>query len=189
VGNIIDMASFEHLSRTNADDSYTCPKTKVTFTHIFKVLVPDGNLVDDVPVFIGTYSTEYRLKEPSSLEQLPGFPPLAATKISTLDAADEIYLDVIHFTNKDKALGFRQACGHLGIEPEHVRSFKDQQGVFLLLRRVDAPKKARHIIYRSADVQYIQSLGCEMECEYVAAFNELGQIIPCGILDDSLCEE
>lgn len=92
--------------------------------------MPDGDLVDDVPVFIGTYSTEYRLKEPSSLEQLPGFPPLTATKISTLDAADEIYLDVIHFANKDKALGFRQACAHLGINPELVKGFKDDQGVF-----------------------------------------------------------
>ncbi|MDH1866184.1 hypothetical protein N5D83_05030 [Pseudomonas chengduensis] len=178
MGNIIDMASFEHLRRTNADDRYTCPKTKVTFPHIFKVLVPDGNLVDDVPVFIGTYSTEYRLKEPSSLEQLPGFPPLAATKISTLDAADEIYLDVIHFTNKDRALGFRQACGHLGLEPEHVRSFKDEQGVFLLLRRDDAPRKVGHIIFRSSDVQFIHGLGVEMDCEYVAAFNVLGDLTP-----------
>jgi len=184
VGRIIDMASFEHLRRTNADDRYTCPKTKVTFPHIFKVLVPDGDLVDDVPVFIGTYSTEYRLKEPSSLEQLPGFPPLTATKISTLDAVDEIYLDVIHFTNKDRALGFRQACGHLGIEPEHVRSFKDDQGVFLLLRREDVPKKNRHIIYRSSNKQYFEALGCEMECEYVAAFNHIGDVVPMDSIED-----
>ena len=152
MGNIIDMASFEHLRRSNTDDRYTCPKTNVTFPHIYKVLVPDGELVDDVPVFIGTYSTEYRLKEPSSLEQLPGFPPLTATKISTLDAADEIYLDVIHFASKERALGFRQACGYLGIEPESVRSFKDEQGVFLLLCRWVKSKKVGHIIYHSSDV-------------------------------------
>lgn len=184
MGNIIDMASFEHLRRSNSDDRYTCPKTNITFPHIYKVLVPDGELVDDVPVFIGTYSTEYRLKEPSSLEQLPGFPPLTATKISTLDAADEIYLDVIHFANKERALGFRQACGHLGLEPEYVRSFKDEQGVFLLLRRDDAPRKAGHIIYRSSGFQYFDALGAQMECEYVAAFNELGDLVLLQSIED-----
>lgn len=83
MGNIIDMASFEHLRRSNTDDRYTCPKTNVTFPYIYKVQVPEGELVDEVPVFIGTYSTEYRLKEPSNLEQLPGFPSLIVTKIST----------------------------------------------------------------------------------------------------------
>ncbi|HEY1027842.1 MAG TPA: hypothetical protein VGE28_09470 [Pseudomonas sp.] len=183
MGNIIDMASFEHLRRSNSGDRYTCPKTNVTFPHIYKVLVPEADLVDDVPVFIGTYSTEYRLKEPSSLEILPGFPPLIITKISTLDAADEIYLDVIHFTNKDRALGFRQACGHLGLEPEHVRSFKDEQGVFLLLRRDDVPTKVGHIIYRSSDVQFIHRLGAEVECEYVAAFNISGEVVPLQNVD------
>ncbi|MDU9406611.1 hypothetical protein RTH74_03300 [Pseudomonas sp. zfem001] len=147
----------------------------------------DSGINKSVPfssVFIGTYSTEYRLKEPSSLEQLPGFPTLTATKISTLDAADEIYLDVIHFTNKDRALGFRQACGHLGLEPEHVCSFKDEQGVFLLLRRDDAPKKLGHIIYRSSDVQYIHGLGARMECEYVAAFSVEGNIVPMNCIEE-----
>lgn len=184
MGNIIDMASFEHLRRSSTDDRYTCPKTNVTFPHIYKVLVPDGDLVDDVPVFIGTYSTEYRFKEPSSLEQLPGFPPLTATKISTLDAADEIYLDVIHFTQKDRALGFKQACEHLGIEPEHVRSFKDEQGIFLLLCRFDTPKKVGHIIYRSSGFQYFDALGAQMECEYVAAFNESGSVVSLADIED-----
>nr|WP_059390568.1 hypothetical protein [Pseudomonas toyotomiensis] len=184
MGNIIDMASFEHLRRSNTDDRYTCPKTNITFPHIYKVLVPDGDLVDDVPVFIGTYSTEYRLKEPSSLEQLPGFPPLTATKISTLDAADEIYIDVIHFNNKDRALGFRQACGHLGIEPQYVRSFKDEQGVFLLLCRDDVPKKIGHIIYRNSGLQYFDALGAQMECEYVAVFDSLGHAVPLIDIED-----
>ena len=177
MGNIIDMASFEHLRRSNTDDRYTCPKTNVTFPHIYKVLVPEGDLVDEVPVFIGTFSTVYRLKEPSSLEQIPGFPPVAATKISTLDAEDEIYLDVIHFSNKDKAQGFRHACGHLGIEPEHVAGFKDDQGVFILLRREGAQKKQGHIIYRSSKNQYFETLMAEIECEYVAALNSAGEIV------------
>jgi len=176
VGNIIDMASFEHLRRSNTDGRYTCPKTNVTFPHIYKVQVPDGDMVDDVPVFIGTYSTEYRLKEPSSLEQLPGFPPLTAKKISTLDDSDDIYLDIIHFSNKDRALGFRHACGHLGIEPEHISTIKDKQGVFILLRRSDAPRKTRHIIYRCSSFEYFDALGAHMECEYVAAFDKLGNI-------------
>lgn len=87
-------------------------------------------------------------------------------------------IDVIHFTNNDRALGFRQACGHLGLEPEHVRSFKDEQGVFLLLRRNDASKKVGHLIYRSSVVKFIHGLGTEMECEYVAAFNAMGDLIP-----------
>jgi len=178
VGNIIDMASFEHLRRSNTDDRYTCPKTNATFPHIYKVLVPECDLVNEALVFLGTYSTEYRLKEPSSLEQLPGLPPLTATKISTLDAEDEIYLDVIHFANKDKAKGFRDACGHLGIEPEHVAGFKDEQGVFILLRREGAPKKNGHIIYRSSKHQYFEAMKAEMECEYVAAFNSAGVLVP-----------
>jgi hypothetical protein len=184
VGNIIDMASFEHLRRSNADDRYTCPKTNITFPHIYKVLVPECDLVDEVLVFLGTYSTEYRLKEPSSLEQLPGLPPLIATKISTLDAEDEIYLDVIHFANKDKAQGFRHACGHLGIEPERVAGFKDDQGVFILLRREGVPKKQGHIIYRSSKTQYFEALMAEVECEYVAAFNCFGCIIEYKVIDD-----
>ncbi len=48
MGDIIDMASFEHLRRSNSDDRYTCPKTNVTFPHIYKVMVPDGDLVNDV---------------------------------------------------------------------------------------------------------------------------------------------
>lgn len=188
MGNIIDMASFEHLRRSSTDDRYTCPKTNITFPHIYKVLVPDGDLVDDVPVFIGTYSIEYRLKEPSSLEPLPGFPPLTATKITTLDAADEIYLDVIHFTNKDKALGFRNACAHLGMEPECVHRLKDEQGIFLLLRRDDAPKKVGHIIYRSSDVQYVHGLGAEMECEYVAAFNSNGMAVSLQCIEEDYLE-
>jgi hypothetical protein len=186
VGNIIDMASFEHLRRSNTDDRYTCPKTNITFPHIYKVLVPECDLVDEVLVFLGTYSTEYRLKEPSSLEQLPGLPPLTATKISTLDAEDEIYLDVIHFANKDKAQGFRDACGHLGIEPEHVAGFKDDQGVFILLRREGAPKKKGHIIYRSSKNQYFEAVRAEMECEYVAAFNSTGEIVPLKDIEDDL---
>lgn len=183
MGNIIDMASFEHLRRSNTDDRYTCPKTNVTFPYIYKVLVPDGDLVDDVPVFIGTYSTEYRLKEPSSLEQLPGFPPLTATKISTLDATDKMYLDVIHFANKDKALGFRQACAHLGINPERVRGFKDDQGVFLLLYRNDALKKNGHIIYRSSRLESLEVFGAQIECEYIAAFSSSGEISPLSYIE------
>lgn len=184
MGNIIDMASFEHLRRSNADDRYTCPKTNVTFPYIYKVLVPEGELVDEVPVFIGTYSTEYRLKEPSNLEHIPGFPPLTATKISTLHADDEIYLDVIHFTNQDRALGFRQACAHLGIEPESVRGFEDDQGVFLLLRRGNPSKKQGHIIYRSSNFQYVDFMGCEMECECVAVFNSSGNVVPLASIED-----
>ncbi len=183
MGNIIDMASFEHLRRSNTDDRYTCPKTNVTFPNIYKVLVPEGELVDEVPVFIGTYSTEYRLKEPSNLEQLPGFPPLIVTKISTLDADAEIYLDVIHFTNKERAIGFRQACAHLGLDPESVRGFEGDQGVFILLRRDDAPEKCGHIIYRASSFQYINPMGCDMECEYVAVFNWMGEIVPLREVD------
>lgn len=178
------MASFEHLRRSNTDDRYTCTKTNVTFPYIYKVLVPEGDLVDEVPVFIGTFSTTYRLKEPSSLEQIPGFPPLTATKISTLDAEDEIYLEVIHFANKDKAVGFRHACTHLGIEAEHIGGFKDDQGVFILLHREGAPKKKGHIIYRSSKHQYFEQLKCEIECEYVAAFNSAGKIIPLEAIED-----
>lgn len=185
MGNIIDMASFEHLRRSNTNDRYTCPKTSITFPHIYKVLVPDGDLVDGLPVFLGTYSTEYRLKEPSNLEQISGFPPLIAEKISTLAATDEIYLDVIHFTNKERALGFRQACGYLGIEPEHAHSFKDEQGVFLLLQRDNAPKKLGHIIYRSSSTQYIHGIGAKMECEYVAAFGVDGEIVKIKDIDNS----
>ena len=184
MGNIIDMASFEHLRRSNTDDRYTCPKTNITFPDIYKVLVPEGDLVDGVPVFIGTFSTEYRLKEPSSLEQIPGLPPLTATKISTLDAEDEIYLDVIHFANKDKALGFRQACKHLGIEPEHVAGFKDEQGIFILLRREGAPKKNGHIIYRSSKNEYFEPMRAEMEFEYVAAFKSSGDISSLNEIDN-----
>ncbi|QCT96197.1 hypothetical protein FEV13_04415 [Stutzerimonas degradans] len=184
MGNIIDMASFEHLRRSNTDDRYTCPKTNVTFPYIYKVQVPEGELVDEVPVFIGTYSTEYRLKEPSNLEQLPGFPSLIVTKISTLDADAEIYLDVIHFANKERAIGFRQACAHLGIEPESVRGFEDAQGVFLLLRRDNPTKKQGHIIYRSSKLQYFDQLGAEIECDYVAAFNDRGVIVPLADIED-----
>lgn len=185
MGNIIDMASFEHLRRSNTDDRYTCPKTNVTFPYIYKVLVPEGELVDEVPVFIGTYSTEYRLKEPSNLEQLPGFPPLIVTKISTLDADAEIYLDVIHFTNKERAVGFRQACAHLGIETERVHTLKDEQGIFLLLCRNDAQKKAGHVIFRSGGFQYFDALRCSMECEYVAVFNSLGDVVPMDSIEDT----
>lgn len=184
MGNIIDMSRFEHLRRSNTDDRYTCPKTNITFPYIYKVLVPEGDLVDGVPVFIGTFSTEYRLKEPSSLEQFPGLPPLTATKISTLDAEDEIYLDVIHFTNKDRALGFKQACGYLGIEPEHICSLKDEQGIFLLLGRFDTPKKMGHIIYRSSGFQYFDALRAQIECEYVAAFNESGSVVSLADIED-----
>ncbi|WP_394238127.1 hypothetical protein [Pseudomonas anguilliseptica] len=184
MGNIIDMASFEHLRRSNTDDRYTCPKTNVTFPHIYKVLMPEGDLVDGVPVFIGTFSTEYRLKEPSGLEQIPGFPPPTATKINTLDVEDEIYLDVIHFANKDKALGFRQACTHLGIEPEHIGRFKDDQGIFILLLREGAPKKKGHIIYHSSRYQYVETLRIEIESEYIAAFNTAGEIVPLIELQD-----
>lgn len=148
------------------------------------MLVPEGDLVNEVPVFIGTFSTEYRLKEPSSLEQLPGFPPLTATKISTLDAEDEIYLDVIHFANKDKAAGFRHACTHLGLESEHVRGFKDNQGVFLILRIEGTPKKKGHIIYHSNKFQYLEALGCEVESECVAAFNSAGEIVSLKEIED-----
>lgn len=47
------MVSFEHLRRSKTDDRYTCPKTNVTFPHIYKVQVPDGVLVNNVPVFVG----------------------------------------------------------------------------------------------------------------------------------------
>lgn len=184
MGNIIDMASFEHLRRSNTDDRYTCAKTNVTFPYIYKVLVPDGELVDEVPVFIGTYSTEYRLKEPSSLEQILGFPPLTATKISTLDADDEIYLDLIHFTNKERAIGFRQACVHLGIEPESIRGFEDDQGAFVLLRRDSPSKKHGHIIYRSSKLQYFDRLGAAIECDYVAALNYRGVVAPLASIEE-----
>ncbi|MFQ7901502.1 hypothetical protein [Pseudomonas phenolilytica] len=184
MGNIIDMASFEHLRRSNTDDRYTCPKTNVTFPYIYKVLVPEGELVDEVPVFVGTYSTEYRLKEPSNLEQLPDFPPLIVTKISTLDADAEIYLDVIHFTNKERAIGFRQACAHLGIEPESVRGCENDQGVFILLRRDKPSRKQGHIIYRSSKLQHFDQLGAEIECDYVAAFNDRGVIVPLADIED-----
>ena len=189
MGNIIDMASFEHLRRSNTSDRYTCPITNITFPAIYKILVPDGEIVDDTPIFTGKFRTEYKLKESvdSGASILPGFPPSVATKISTLNSDDAIYLDVIHFTNKDQALGFRNACAHLGIEPEHVSRFKDNQGVFILLRREGEPKKKSHIIYRSSKSSFIEALRCEMECEYVAAFNHVGEIVRLEDIED--CDE
>ena len=186
MGQIIDMADFEHLRRPNTDGRYTCPKTDITFPQIYKVVTPDGELEDDVPVFNGEYSVEYRLKEPSSLEQIPGFPPLTATKISTLDADDDFYLDVIHFRSKEKAMGFREACGYLGMEPEDARLLKVDQGAFVLLRRNDAPKKNGHIIYHSTALQYFEAIRSEMECEYVAAFDASGRMVPLINIEDYL---
>lgn len=177
MSNIIDMASFEHLRRSTSSERYRCPKTNILFPSIYKVLIPDCELVEDQPVFISTFSTEYRLKEPTDTFLLPDFPPLTSTRVITLSTEDDIYLDVIHFTNRDKALGFRQACLHLGLDPEYVRSTQDKQGTFILLARNDCPKKSGHIIYRCNGFQYIEGLGAEMECEYVAAFDSSGNIV------------
>lgn len=44
----------------------------------------------------------------------------------------------------------------------------------------NALKKNGHVIYRSSNFQYINELRCSMECEYVAAFDSLGNIRPLG---------
>ncbi|ARU87465.1 hypothetical protein [Pseudomonas sp. M30-35] len=133
LGNVIDMASFEHLRRSNASERYTCPKTEVTLPIIYKVVTPEAGFVDEVVTFTGAFTTSHKLKAPSDDGEpiFPGFPPTTATQISTLESTDEVFLDVIHFENKERAKGFRDACAHLGIEPEHVSSFKDSQGFSL----------------------------------------------------------
>ena len=110
-----------------------------------------------------------------------------STKLGAIHSADDnIYIDVIHFTNKDKAKGFRHACGHLGIEPEKIRSFKDEQGVFILLTRDDNKNKKGHIIYRSSKRQQIENLQAEIECEYIAAFDSSGETAPIKEIDENL---
>lgn len=121
------MASFEHLRRTNANERYTCPKTEITFPIIYQVVTPNADFVDDEVTFTRTFTTSYKLKAPSDQEQpiFPGLPLATATQSSTLEREDEIFLDVIHFENKERAKGFRDACAHLGIEPENLSGFKD----------------------------------------------------------------
>ncbi|WP_312290127.1 hypothetical protein [Stutzerimonas nitrititolerans] len=180
MGNIIDMASFEHLRRSNTDDRYTCPKTNVTFPHIYKVMIPDGELINDQATFWGTFSAYYQLKEEPrhGNSTLPGFPPSTATEIATLQAEDGFYLDIIHFSRKERWEGFRDACFHLGMDMEAVSWTANEHGFFILLVKEDDAKKSSHVIYHSSGVEYVNELGQMLECRCVAAFNSFGVIVP-----------
>lgn len=61
MSNIIDMASFEHLRRSTSSERYRCPKTHILLPSIYKVLIPDCELVEDQPALINNLSIEYRL--------------------------------------------------------------------------------------------------------------------------------
>jgi len=180
MGNIIDMASFEHLRGQQKPLRYTCAKTGITFPIIYKVLIPDAEMESEQPVFTGEYMEYYQLKEQPrhGNSDLPGFPPSPASKISTLQAADDFYLDLVHFSNKDEAEGFKRACFYLGMEMEHISWIESEQGAFVLLTRKDNEKKNGHIIYRSRKNEYVDMLGMLLPCEYAAAFNSTGEIVP-----------
>ncbi len=180
MGNIIDMASFEHLRRSDTDDRYTCPKTNITFPHIYKVMIPDGELIDGQAIFSGTFTPYYQLKrEPRhGNSDLPGFPPATATAIKTLQAEDGFYLDIIHFSKKERWEGFRDGCFHMGMDIEAVSWVANGCGMFILLTRESSAKKNGHVIYHSSKVEYVSALGQEMECRCVAAFNSSGAIVP-----------
>lgn len=183
------MASFEHLrgaQKPNTDEGYTCPSSNVKFPNIYKVMIPDGDLVEDQIIFAGSFTANYQLTETpnSGISDFPGFPPSPATKIRTLQADDAFYLDVVHFPNKEQAQGFRQACFHLGMELEHLSWLESDQGVFILLTRQDSQKKSGHIIYRSSKSEYIEMLGRHMECVCVSVFNSAGEIVPLKNIED-----
>lgn len=186
MGNIIDMASFEHLRSQQKPLRYTCSKTGVTFPVIYKVLIPDAEMEGDQPVFTGEFLAYYQLKEQPrhGNSDLPGFPPSPATKISTLQAEDALYLDVLHFSNKDEAEGFKKACFHLGMEMEHVSWTESEQGAFVLLTREGNTKNNGHIIYRTSKNEFIEMLGMLLPCEYIAAFNSAGEIVPFKDIED-----
>lgn len=190
MGNIIDMASFEHLrgaKRPNSSGRYTCPSTNVTFPKIYKVLIPEGEMVDDQPKFTGEFSAHYQLTTipNNGTSDLPGFPASPATEICTLQSEDDFYLDVVHFENKEQGLGFREACFHLGMEIEHVSWLDSDQGTFILLTRQNSPKKNGHIIYRSSKSEYIEMLNRVMDCVYVSAFNSDGEIVFLESIEDA----
>ncbi len=186
MGNIIDMASFEHLRGQQKPLRYNCPKTGVTFPVIYKVLIPGAEMEGDQPVFTGEFIAYYQLKEKPrhGNSDLPGFPPSPATKISTLQTEDEFYLDVMHFSNKDQAEGFKKACFHLGMVMEHISWMENEQGAFVLLTREGDTKKNGHIIYRTSKNEFIEKLGMLLPCEYIAAFNSAGEIVPLKDIDD-----
>jgi hypothetical protein len=179
MGKIIDMASFEHLRGQKKSLRYTCPKTNVTFPVIYKVLIPDGEMDGDTPYFTGTFSSYYQLHEKPCYgnSDLPGFPPSSATQISTLQADDAFHLDVIHIANKEQGEGFRKACYHLAIDAESMSWIENKQGTFALLKR-EGSKKNSHILYYTSKDEYIEMLSRTLPCEYVAAFNCEGEIVP-----------
>jgi len=186
MGNIIDMASFEHLRGQQKPLRYTCPKTGITFPIIYKVLIPDAEMEGDQPIFTGEFTEYYQLKEQPrhGNSDLPGFPPSPALKISTLQPNDAFYLDLLHFSNNDQAEGFRKACFHLGMEIEHVSWTESEQGSFVLLTRKGEPKKNGHILYRSSKNEFIGMLRMLLPCEYIAAFNVEGDIVPLKDIED-----
>lgn len=186
MGNIIDMASFEHLRGQKKPARYTCPKTNVTFPVIYKVLIPDGEMDGDTPYFTGTFSAYYQLQETPCYgnSDLPGFPPSSATQISTLQTDDAFYLDVIHIANKEQGEGFRKAFYHLGMDSESLSWIEDQQGTFVLLTRKESSKKNGHILYHTSKDEYIAMLKRMMPCEYIAAFDSEHELVPLKSLKD-----
>jgi len=64
------------------------------------------------------------------------------------------------------------------MEMEHVSWIEGEQGVFVLLTRKDNANKNGHIIYRSRKNEYVDMLGMLLPCEYAAAFNSRGEIVP-----------
>lgn len=186
MGNVIDMASFEHLRSRDKSSQYTCPKTNVTFPVIYKVLVPDGDMDGDRPYFTGTFSAYYQLKEEPCYgnSDLPGFPESSATKINAIQPDDKFYLDFVYIKNKEQAEGFKKACFHLGMNLEVVSWMGGEQGIFVLLTRKNAPKKNGHILYYTSKDEYIERLDRIMPCDYVAAFNSNGEVVPLGEIEE-----
>lgn len=186
MGNVIDMASFEHLRSRDKSSQYTCPKTNVTFPAIYKVLVPDGDMDGDKPYFTGTFSAYYQLKEEPCYgnSDLPGFPESSATKINAIQADDKFYLDLVHIKDKEQSEGFKKACFHLGMNLEVVSWVEGEQGTFILLTRRGASKKNGHILYHTSKNEYIEQLGGVMPCDYVAALNAQSEIVPLANIAD-----
>lgn len=68
----------------------------------------------------------------------------------------------------------------------YFSSLKNEQGIFLLLHRNGSAKKAGHIIYHSSTIQYTKALNCDMEYEFIAAFNMAGEVVPIKSLQENL---
>lgn len=173
MSNIIDMASFEHLRRSTSSERYRCPKTEILFPHIYRVEIPDGELVEGAPQFTGKFSDYYQLsKSPCyTNSELPGFPESPATIINTLPTGANFYLELIHLKDKQQAEGFKQACFLFGMDLETLSDLENSQGVFILLTRKGNSRKNGHIFYRTSKEEYIKPIGKHLPCEYVAAFD------------------